>query len=175
MVNAATEILNDIFRMPETMRGLAVVQFFSWFALFAMWIYTTAAVTRVHYGATDTTSAAYAAGADWVGVLFGVYNGVAALAAFTLPVLAKRIGRKGDPRPDAAAGRGRPVRRLRHSRAGPAVAADDRRRLRLGVDRLHALRHPVGGGAGPEDGRLYGRLQHLHRRARSCWPPRFWA
>ena len=94
MVNAATEILNDIFRMPETMRGLAVVQFFSWFALFAMWIYTTAAVTRVHYGATDATSAAYATGADWVGVLFGVYNGVAALAAFTLPVIAKRIGRK---------------------------------------------------------------------------------
>ncbi len=94
MVNAATEILNDIFRMPATMRGLAVVQFFSWFALFAMWIYTTAAVTRVHYGATDTTSAAYAAGADWVGVLFGVYNGVAALAAFTLPVIARRIGRK---------------------------------------------------------------------------------
>ena len=94
ITNAATEILNDIFRMPETMRGLAVVQFFSWFALFAMWIYTTAAVTRVHYGATDTTSAAYATGADWVGVLFGVYNGVAALAAFTLPVIARRIGRK---------------------------------------------------------------------------------
>ena len=94
ITNAATEIVNDVFRMPVTMRGLAVVQFFSWFALFAMWIYTTAAVTRVHYGATDTTSAAYAAGADWVGVLFGVYNGVAALAAFTLPVIARRIGRK---------------------------------------------------------------------------------
>ncbi|MGA0546623.1 MFS transporter [Brevundimonas sp. VNH65] len=92
--NAATEILNDIFRMPETMRGLAVVQFFSWFALFAMWIYTTSAVTAVHYGATDTTSTAYAAGADWVGVLFGVYNGVAALAAFALPPLAKRIGKR---------------------------------------------------------------------------------
>ena len=76
------------------MRGLAVVQFFSWFALFAMWIYTTAAVTSVHYGATDTTSAAYNQGADWVGVLMGVYNGVAALAAFALPVLARRIGRK---------------------------------------------------------------------------------
>lgn len=95
VTNAATEILNDIFRMPETMRGLAVVQFFSWFALFAMWIYTTAAVTSVHYGTTDTTSTAYAAGADWVGVLFGVYNGVAALAAFLLPQLARRIGRKG--------------------------------------------------------------------------------
>ena len=94
ITNAATEIVNDVFRMPVTMRGLAVVQFFSWFALFAMWIYTTAAVTSVHYGATDTTSAAYNAGADWVGVLMGVYNGVAPLAAFALPVLARRIGRK---------------------------------------------------------------------------------
>jgi maltose/moltooligosaccharide transporter len=77
------------------MRGLAVVQFFSWFALFAMWIYTTAAVTAVHFGSSDTTSLAYNEGADWVGVLFGVYNGVAALVAFGLPVLARRIGKRG--------------------------------------------------------------------------------
>ena len=94
-VNGVTEVVDDIFRMPRTMRDLAVVQFFSWFALFSMWIYTTAAVTSVHYGTTDTTSAAYNAGADWVGVLFGVYNGVAALAAFAIPVLARRTGRKG--------------------------------------------------------------------------------
>ena len=93
--NGLTEILDDVFAMPETMKGLAVVQFFSWFALFAMWIYTTAAVTAVHYGAADASSAAYNAGADWVGVLFGVYNGVAALAAFAIPVLARRIGRRG--------------------------------------------------------------------------------
>lgn len=93
--NGLTEIVDDIFRMPATMRSLAVVQFFTWFALFAMWIYTTAAVTAVHYGTTDTTSAAYNTGADWVGVLFGVYNGVAALAAFLIPVLAQRTGRKG--------------------------------------------------------------------------------
>ena len=93
--NGVTEIVDDIFRMPEAMRGLAVVQFFSWFALFAMWIYTTAAVTAVHYGATDTTSADYNAGADWVGVLFGIYNGVAALAAFAIPMLAKKTGRRG--------------------------------------------------------------------------------
>ena len=93
--NGLSEIVDDIFRMPETMRGLAVVQFFSWFALFSMWIYTTPAVTAVHYGATSPTSAAYALGADWVGVLMGVYNGVAALAAFLIPVLAKRIGRRG--------------------------------------------------------------------------------
>ncbi len=93
--NGLTEILDDMFGMPETMRGLAVVQFFSWFALFAMWIYTTAAVTAVHYGSSDTTSIAYNTGADWVGVLFGIYNGVAALAAFALPVLARRTGKTG--------------------------------------------------------------------------------
>lgn len=93
--NGLTEILDDMFGMPETMRGLAVVQFFSWFALFAMWIYTTAAVTAVHFGSSDTTSVAYNQGADWVGVLFGIYNGVAALVAFALPVLASRIGKRG--------------------------------------------------------------------------------
>lgn len=93
--NGLTEILGDIFAMPRTMRGLAVVQFFSWFALFAMWIYMTPAVTAVHFGAADVTSAAYGRGADWVGVLMGIYNGVAALAAFLIPVLARRIGKRG--------------------------------------------------------------------------------
>jgi maltose/moltooligosaccharide transporter len=92
--NGLTEIIDDVFRMPKTMRGLAVVQFFSWFALFAMWIYTTAAVTAVHFGTSDTSSTAYNEGANWVGVLFGVYNGVAALAAFAIPVIARRTGRK---------------------------------------------------------------------------------
>mgnify|MGYP000038169780 CR=1 FL=1 len=92
--NGLTEIIDDVFRMPKTMRGLALVQFFSWFALFAMWIYTTAAVTAVHFGTTDTTSSAYNEGANWVGVLFGVYNGVAALAAFAIPVIARRTGRR---------------------------------------------------------------------------------
>jgi maltose/moltooligosaccharide transporter len=71
---------------------LAVVQFFTWFGLFAMWIYTTPAVTARHYGATDPASAAYNQGADWVGVLFAGYNGVAALVALALPALAARIG-----------------------------------------------------------------------------------
>ncbi len=83
-----------IFKMPKTMVQLAFVQFFSWFALFAMWIYTTAAVTSHVYGTTDTKSILYNEGADWVGVCFAVYNGVAALAAFLLPQLAKATNRK---------------------------------------------------------------------------------
>lgn len=80
--------------MPRTMRQLAVVQFFSWFALFAMWIYSTSAITSHIYGTSDTTSALYNDGADWVGVLFAVYNGFAAVVAFLLPVLAKHTSRK---------------------------------------------------------------------------------
>lgn len=88
------EVMSDLYRMPKTMAQLAVVQFFSWFGLFAMWIYTTAAVTSTIYGTTDTTSIAYNEGADWVGVCFAVYNGVAALVAFLLPELAKLTSRK---------------------------------------------------------------------------------
>jgi maltose/moltooligosaccharide transporter len=88
-------IVNDLFGMPKVMRQLALVQFLSWFALFAMWIYTTSAVTAHHYGTTDTTSAAYNEGANWVGVLFAAYNGFAAVAAMVIPFLAARIGRRG--------------------------------------------------------------------------------
>jgi maltose/moltooligosaccharide transporter len=88
------ESFAGIFRMPRTMVQLAAVQFFSWFALFAMWIYMTPAVTSYVYGTEDTTSALYNEGADWVGICFAVYNGVAALVAFLLPVLAKRLNRR---------------------------------------------------------------------------------
>lgn len=85
MDNGFAAIVTDLFHMPGTMKQLAVVQFFSWFALFAMWIYSTAAVSQVHFGSTDTSSAAFNEGANWVGVLFAAYNGFAALAAIIIP------------------------------------------------------------------------------------------
>lgn len=87
-------ILNDLYKMPKTMKQLAVVQFFSWFALFAMWIYTTPAVTHHIYGATDPSSELYNEGANWVGVLMAVYNGFAAVMAFALVAMAKKTNRK---------------------------------------------------------------------------------
>jgi maltose/moltooligosaccharide transporter len=89
---AFADIMDDLYDMPTTMRQLAVVQFFSWFALFAMWIYTTPAVAGVHFGSTDTTSSAYNEGANWVGVLFAAYNGFAALAAIVIPKMVGRFG-----------------------------------------------------------------------------------
>jgi maltose/moltooligosaccharide transporter len=87
------EIIFDLKNMPKTMKQLAVVQFFTWLALFSMFIYTTAAVTSYHFGSSDPKSAVYNEGANWVGVLFAVYNGVAGLIAFLLPVIAKKTSR----------------------------------------------------------------------------------
>ncbi|MGO3914981.1 MAG: MFS transporter, partial [Pseudoalteromonas sp.] len=92
--NGFYQVVNDVFIMPEAMKQLAWVQFFSWFTLFAMWIYTTSAVTSFHYGSSDTSSAAYNDGADWVGILFAAYNGFAALAALCIPIIVKRVGLK---------------------------------------------------------------------------------
>ena len=90
--NGFFTVVYDVFTMPLAMRQLAWVQFFSWFSLFAMWIYTTGAVTSYHYHSVDVTSKAYNDGADWVGVLFAAYNGFAALAALVIPVMVKRFG-----------------------------------------------------------------------------------
>ena len=86
------QVMGDLRSMPAAMRKLAWVQLFSWFAMFAMWIYTTAAVTQVHFGSSDAHSAAYNDGANWVGVLFAAYNGFAALAALAIPRIVRRIG-----------------------------------------------------------------------------------
>lgn len=92
--NGFVVVLNDLYNMPKTMKQLAVVQFFSWFALFAMWIYTTPAVTHHIYGSYDPTTELYNKGADWVGVLMAVYNGFAAVMAFVLVWIAKLTSRK---------------------------------------------------------------------------------
>ncbi|HEY5690760.1 MAG TPA: MFS transporter, partial [Cyclobacteriaceae bacterium] len=158
-------MVNDFLGMPRTMLQLAYVQFFSWFALFAMWIYTTSAVTshiydmkisadqiqtlELHIATLDESAfddyaktsvindltkvkektedgfgtlnikltqffldkkvvrdlpsgikqnlqsiqKEFNTGADWVGILFAVYNAVAALAALMLPILAKYTSR----------------------------------------------------------------------------------
>jgi maltose/moltooligosaccharide transporter len=90
------DIFTDFRKMPVTMRQLSWVQFFSWFGLFGMWVFTTPAIAHHIYGLpiNDSISKAYQDSGDWVGVLFGVYNFVSAIFAFALPYIAFRIGRK---------------------------------------------------------------------------------
>ncbi len=92
-----SDIFTDFKKMPTTMRQLSWVQFFSWFGLFGMWVFTTPAIAHHTYGLAleDHTSKQYQDAGDWVGILFGVYNLVSALVAlFLLPKLAKIFGRK---------------------------------------------------------------------------------
>lgn len=89
-------IFKDFKEMPLTMRQLSFVQFFSWFGLFGMWVFTVPAVAHHIYGLplTDNHSEAYQNAGDWVGILFGVYNAVSAVFAFFLPAIAAKVGRK---------------------------------------------------------------------------------
>ncbi|HEY6047671.1 MAG TPA: MFS transporter [Sphingomicrobium sp.] len=92
--NMLANIVGDFAGMPQIMKRLALVQFFSWSALFIMWINTTPVVARNFYASPDPASAGYQDAGNWVGVLFAVYNGVAAIAALALlPWLARAIGK----------------------------------------------------------------------------------
>ena len=90
------QIFGDFVNMPKTMKQLGLVQFFSWFALFSMWVFTTPAIaTHVyHVPIEDHSSETYQDAANWVNVMFSVYNGTSMLYAFVLPAIALKFGRK---------------------------------------------------------------------------------
>ena len=87
----------DLFtKMPSMMIKLAIVQFFSWFALYMMWVYTTPAIAQHVYGARigDSSSALYQEAGNWVGILFGAYSFFAAIFSIFMTRKAMAIGRK---------------------------------------------------------------------------------
>ena len=141
--NGFYEIMHDLFHMPRVMRQLAVVQFFSWFAMFAMWIYGTSAVTSFHFGATDVTSAAYNDGADWNGMLFGSYNLFAALAAIAIPFVANRLGCRMSHLVNLSLGGLGLISFYFITGPEDAVNPDDWRWFRLGINPVASLRPVV--------------------------------
>jgi maltose/moltooligosaccharide transporter len=83
-------------KMPKTMKQLAVVQLFSWFPLFLMWVYSTPAIAQ-HYWNTpvgDSSSEAYNEAGNWVGICFAAYSLFAAFFSITIPYLIKLSSRK---------------------------------------------------------------------------------
>ena len=92
-----TSIFKLIGDAPKIFWQLGVVQFFSWFALFLMWVYTTRAIADQIWGngvALDAKSIEFNEAGDWTGVMFAFYSGVAALFSLLIPTIAKAIGRK---------------------------------------------------------------------------------
>jgi maltose/moltooligosaccharide transporter len=87
---AVGEIFTGIVAMPKAMRQLAIVQFFTWFALFCMWIYFVPAVAARVFGGMPG-SLQYQQGNEWGGVCFSIYNGTAFAFAFVLLALVRRF------------------------------------------------------------------------------------
>jgi maltose/moltooligosaccharide transporter len=91
-----TSIVSLIGNAPKIFWQLGFVQFFSWFALFLMWVYTTRAIANQVWGpdAIDAKSVGFNEAGDWTGVMFAFYSAVAALYSLLIPKIAKAIGRK---------------------------------------------------------------------------------
>ncbi|QOW08854.1 SLC45 family MFS transporter [Kaistella flava (ex Peng et al. 2021)] len=91
-----SDIFKDFAKIPPLMKKLGAVQFFSWFALFTMWVFTTSALATHHFGLSpqDTKSLEYNQAGDLTGHLFGLYNLFAIPFAFLLTPIAKAIGKK---------------------------------------------------------------------------------
>lgn len=91
-----SDIFKDFSNIPPQMKKLGVVQFFSWFALFTMWVFTTSALATHHFGLSpdDTHSQEFNNAGDLTGKLFGIYNFCAIPFAFLLTPIAKWIGKK---------------------------------------------------------------------------------
>ncbi|WP_267405411.1 MULTISPECIES: MFS transporter [unclassified Chryseobacterium] len=91
-----SDIFKDFNNIPSQMKKLGIVQFFSWFALFTMWVFTTSALATHHFGLSpdDTHSAEFNKAGDLTGSLFGSYNFYAIFFAFALTPIAKFIGKK---------------------------------------------------------------------------------
>jgi len=88
------EIGSSLAEMPATMKQLAVVQFFTWFALPCMWQFFGIAIARHVFGAPNEQSPLFAGGVEWGGLCFAAYNVVCFLIAFLLPWLARKTSRK---------------------------------------------------------------------------------
>ena len=95
-VTEKTSFVKTVRNMPFTMVSLAMVQFFSWFALFIMWVYTTSGIAQHVWNTSvgDSTSAAFNDAGNWVGVIFAVYSFFAALYSLALAKIANTFGRK---------------------------------------------------------------------------------
>ena len=91
-----SDMFKDFAKIPALMKKLGVVQFFSWFALFTMWVFTTSALATHHFELSpdDTKSPQFNEAGDLTGYLFGLYNLFAIPFAFALTPIAKAIGKK---------------------------------------------------------------------------------
>lgn len=93
-VEEKVSFMDLLKNIPLTMKQLAITQFFSWFALFLMWVYTTQGIAEHVWGASDAQSKEFNEAGNWTGVIFAAYSVFAALFSLAITPLANKFGRK---------------------------------------------------------------------------------
>jgi maltose/moltooligosaccharide transporter len=91
---ALREIADALREMPPTMRQLAWMKLFQWYAMFCYWQYVVLSLASTLYGSTDPASPALRDASLLNGQLGGFYNAVAFVAAFAMLPFARRFGPK---------------------------------------------------------------------------------
>ena len=86
------EILDAVREMPPTMRQLALMMLFQWYAMFCYWEYIPLSLARTLFGAADPHSADFTRAVLINGQIGGFYNFLAFLAALAMLPLARRYG-----------------------------------------------------------------------------------
>ncbi|QBI03469.1 MFS transporter [Pseudoduganella albidiflava] len=80
--------------MPPTMRQLAFVKLFQWYAMFCYWQYIMLSLSQTMYGTTDPASQGFRDAGLLNGQVGAFYNFIAFLAAFALVPFTRRFGAK---------------------------------------------------------------------------------
>jgi maltose/moltooligosaccharide transporter len=83
-----------LMKIIKHLLPLFIVQFFTWMALFALWIYATPVITRYVFTSTDADSIAFEQGINWVGICFAFYSTLAACLAFAIPKILTKISKE---------------------------------------------------------------------------------
>lgn len=96
--NNALSTLQDIWQaireMPSTMKQLAVMKLFQWYALFCYWQYIMLSLAKTVFDTTDPASTGFRDAGLLNGQLGAFYNFIAFIAAFALVPFAQRFGPK---------------------------------------------------------------------------------
>lgn len=92
--NGVSEIFSAIKNMPQKMRVISLVQFFTWPGLFLMWFYYSLCVAYKIFGATSNTDQAFGDGKDFAGLTLAYYSIVTFCFSFVLPSIANKLGRR---------------------------------------------------------------------------------
>ncbi|WP_281238708.1 MFS transporter [Flavobacterium praedii] len=97
--NVVFRTFNDITKafktMPQTMRQLIPMMFFTWYAMFCYWEYITSTLSISIFHTSDSTSDGFSKAQLLTGNLNGTYNIICFMVAFALVPLAYKIGAKG--------------------------------------------------------------------------------